>query len=112
MKNDTLPYYCIYCLQNFKQNIRNKRKTLLACPKFFNIFQVISALLELHRLESSGFTAREEAAFQRMCSLVAHDLLPHINKCLLLLYPLQQISQITGISVNQLQKEVSQFTGA
>lgn len=70
-----------------------------------SLAKVISALLELHRLESSGFTAREEAAFQRMCSLVAHDLLPHINKCLLLLYPLQQISQITGISVNQLQKQ-------
>lgn len=67
---------------------------------------MISALLELHRLESSGFTAREEAAFQRMCSLVANDLLPHINRCLLLLYPPQQIAQITGVSVNQLQREV------
>ena len=74
-------------------------------------FQVISALLELHRLEHSGFTAREVKAFQRMCSVVANDLLPHINKCLRCLYPAQQISLITGIAVNQLQKQVS-FKGS
>ncbi|XP_063840859.1 conserved oligomeric Golgi complex subunit 8-like [Scylla paramamosain] len=67
--------------------------------------KVISALLELHRLESSGFTAREVASFQRMCSVVANDLFPHINKCLRCLYPLQQISLITGIPVNQLQRQ-------
>ncbi|XP_045118300.1 conserved oligomeric Golgi complex subunit 8-like [Portunus trituberculatus] len=67
--------------------------------------KVISALLELHRLESSGFTAREVASFQRMCCVVANDLFPHINKCLRFLYPLQQIALITGIPVNTLQRQ-------
>nr|XP_053633942.1 conserved oligomeric Golgi complex subunit 8-like [Cherax quadricarinatus] len=71
-----------------------------------SLTKVIAALLELHRLESSGFTAREEAAFQRMCSVVAQGLLPHVNNCLHLLYPLQQISLITGVPVTQLQREV------
>ncbi|XP_042238001.1 conserved oligomeric Golgi complex subunit 8-like isoform X2 [Homarus americanus] len=70
-----------------------------------SLTKVIAAFLELHRLESSGFTAREEAAFQRMCSVVAQGLLPHINSCLRLLYPLQQISLITGVPVMQLQRE-------
>ncbi|KAG0710183.1 Conserved oligomeric Golgi complex subunit 8 [Chionoecetes opilio] len=71
-----------------------------------SVAKVISALLELHRLESSGFTAREAVAFQRMCSVVANDLLPHINKCLCFLYPLQQISLITGIPGNLLHRQL------
>lgn len=74
-------------------------------------WQVVGAVVELHRLESSGFTTREEAAFQRMCSVLANDLLPHINKCLRLLYPLSQISQITGIPVTQLQRDVRNSVG-
>ncbi|KAK7068682.1 conserved oligomeric Golgi complex component [Halocaridina rubra] len=70
-----------------------------------SLSKVIGALVELHRLESSGFTAREEASFQRLCSVLAEGVLPHINVCLRLLYPLQQISVITGVSVAQLQRE-------
>ncbi|KAK4311380.1 hypothetical protein Pmani_017105 [Petrolisthes manimaculis] len=70
-----------------------------------SLTKVVGAMVELHRLESSGFTTREEVAFQRMCSVLANDLLPHINKCLRLLYPLPQISHITGIPVPQLQRD-------
>nr|XP_027206498.1 conserved oligomeric Golgi complex subunit 8-like [Penaeus vannamei] len=70
-----------------------------------SLSKVVAALLELHRLESSGFTSKEEAAFQRMCMVMAQGLLPHINTCLRLLYPLQQISVISGVSVTQLQRE-------
>lgn len=89
------------CFRGFEY-FRNCKS--LRSDKLF--FQVIAALLELHRLESSGFTAREEAAFQHMCSVVAQGLLPHVNNCLRLLYPLQQISLITGVPVTQLQREV------
>lgn len=44
-----------------------------------------------------------------MCSVVAQGLLPHVNKCLRLMYPLQQISLITGVPVTQLQREVTIF---
>ncbi|XP_045615267.1 conserved oligomeric Golgi complex subunit 8 isoform X1 [Procambarus clarkii] len=70
-----------------------------------SLTKIIAALTELHRLESSGFTSREEKAFQRMCSVVAQGLLPHVNNCLRLLYPLQHISLITGVPVTQLQRE-------
>lgn len=70
-----------------------------------SLTKVIGALLELHRLESSGFTAKEEASFQRLCSVVAEGVLPHVNSCLRLLYPLQQISLITGEPAAQLQRE-------
>ncbi|ROT83091.1 putative conserved oligomeric Golgi complex subunit 8 [Penaeus vannamei] len=79
--------------------------TLRQCCPVATLPQVVAALLELHRLESSGFTSKEEAAFQRMCMVMAQGLLPHINTCLRLLYPLQQISVISGVSVTQLQRE-------
>lgn len=70
-----------------------------------SLIKVIGALLELHRLESSGFTVKEAAAFQRLCSVVAEGVLPYINSCLRLLFPLQQMSHITGESVAKLQRE-------
>ncbi|XP_068216914.1 conserved oligomeric Golgi complex subunit 8 isoform X2 [Palaemon carinicauda] len=70
-----------------------------------SLTKVIGALLELHRLESSGFTVKEAAAFQRLCSVVADGVLPHINSCLRLLFPLQQMSHITGEPVAKLQRE-------
>lgn len=70
-----------------------------------SLTKVISALLELHRLESGGFTAREEVSFGRLCWVLTNCLLPHVNACLRLLFPMHYISTISGVSQTQLIKD-------
>ncbi|RXG51985.1 Conserved oligomeric Golgi complex subunit 8 [Armadillidium vulgare] len=75
-----------------------------------SVSKVVTNLKSLHQLEASGFTANEEKSFERMCCLVSTAVIPHINKCLRFLFPLQAIANISGISVTELQrKDVGQL---
>ena len=61
----------------------------------------------MHRLESPGFTPKEEKSFCRMCYILSSALIPHVNNCIRLLFPLEQVSNVVGYPVAQLQREVS-----
>ena len=69
-----------------------------------SISKVITALVDLHQLESSGFTSNEEKAYERMCHLASSAMIPYINICLGFLFPTQKISEVVGIPVADLQK--------
>uniref|UniRef100_A0A8C5ECR0 Conserved oligomeric Golgi complex subunit 8 n=1 Tax=Gouania willdenowi TaxID=441366 RepID=A0A8C5ECR0_GOUWI len=64
----------------------------------------VRTVLAFHRAEETAFRDRERELFVRFCSAYAYDLLPFINRCLLLLFPPTQLALVLGVPVSQLNR--------
>lgn len=58
------------------------------------------------RAEETTFDSKEKARFDDFCIAYAHSLMPYINKCLQAVFPPQQLAQVLGVTVSDMQKMV------
>ncbi|XP_018022099.1 conserved oligomeric Golgi complex subunit 8 [Hyalella azteca] len=67
-----------------------------------SLHKVVRGLVELHAVESAGFSGAEHAAYARLCAAVRAVLLPYLNACVRRLYPLARLAAVSGASAPQL----------
>ncbi|ESP04822.1 hypothetical protein LOTGIDRAFT_94820, partial [Lottia gigantea] len=72
-----------------------------------SLMEINRVILAFYRAEETTFNVEEKDQFGQFCATYVVDLLPYINKCLLALFPTNQISQILGVPVSDLTREVS-----
>lgn len=58
--------------------------------------QGVKVILAFHRAEAAAFSSQEQELFVQFCTAFLEDLVPYLNRCLQLLFPLAQIAQILG----------------
>ncbi|XP_067327177.1 conserved oligomeric Golgi complex subunit 8 isoform X1 [Anolis sagrei] len=68
------------------------------------LLQVAKVILVFHRAESMAFSSREQELFVQFCTAFLEDLVPYLNRCLLLLFPAAQLAQTLGVPPTQLHK--------
>ncbi|XP_039186906.1 conserved oligomeric Golgi complex subunit 8 isoform X1 [Crotalus tigris] len=66
--------------------------------------QVVKIILAFHRAEAAAFSSQEQELFVHFCTAFLEDLVPYLNRCLQLLFPLAQIAQILGVPAAQVHK--------
>ncbi|KAF4529092.1 hypothetical protein B566_EDAN018223 [Ephemera danica] len=70
-----------------------------------SLSQAAKTLLARCRQEQHAFTSEEKRGVQRICACFADDLVPHMQRCLVTLYPPATLSAHLAMSVQQLQRE-------
>ncbi|XP_028812313.1 conserved oligomeric Golgi complex subunit 8 [Denticeps clupeoides] len=68
------------------------------------LLKVTKLILVFHRAEESAFSSRERELFIQFCSAFAEDMVPFLNRCLLVLFPPAQLALILGIPPTQASK--------
>ncbi|CAB3366463.1 Hypothetical predicted protein [Cloeon dipterum] len=63
------------------------------------------AILTRYRQEELAFSSSEQQGVQRLCTCFADDFVPHIQKCLLGLYPVNVLASHLGLSPQHIQKD-------
>ncbi|XP_055682108.1 conserved oligomeric Golgi complex subunit 8 [Lutzomyia longipalpis] len=66
--------------------------------------RVSKAIFIFYRQEQQAFSEAERDNFIRLCSCLAYDLIPYIQKCIHCLFPPHTVAQHLGINVQMLQK--------
>ncbi|KAH0619738.1 hypothetical protein JD844_000682 [Phrynosoma platyrhinos] len=66
--------------------------------------QVTKVILTFHRAEAMAFSSREQELFIQFCTAFLEDLVPYLNRCLLLLFPAAQLAQTLGVPPTHLHK--------
>ncbi|ETE68181.1 Conserved oligomeric Golgi complex subunit 8 [Ophiophagus hannah] len=66
--------------------------------------QGVKIILAFHRAEAAAFSSQEQELFVQFCTAFLEDLVPYLNRCLQLLFPLAQIAQILGVPAARVHK--------
>ncbi|XP_042336590.1 conserved oligomeric Golgi complex subunit 8 isoform X2 [Sceloporus undulatus] len=66
--------------------------------------QVTKVILTFHRAEAMAFSSREQELFIQFCTAFLEDLVPYLNRCLLLLFPAAQLAKTLGVPPTHLHK--------
>lgn len=66
---------------------------------------VAKGILVLYSQEQQAFSANSREAFTRLCASFADDLVPYVQKCLGVIFPLSGVAVHVGVSVQYLQQE-------
>lgn len=66
---------------------------------------VAKTILSFYRQEQQAFIGTERECFIRFCTCFAYDLLPYLQRCLHILFPLTTVTQQLGVSNSFLQAE-------
>ncbi|XP_044283932.1 conserved oligomeric Golgi complex subunit 8 isoform X2 [Varanus komodoensis] len=64
------------------------------------LVQVTKIILAFHRAEALAFSSREQELFVHFCTAFLEDLVPYLNRCLPLLFPVAQIAQTLGLDAD------------
>ncbi|XP_067137990.1 conserved oligomeric Golgi complex subunit 8 isoform X2 [Centruroides vittatus] len=72
-----------------------------------SLSQVVSSIIDFHMAEQTAFTKAEEETFSQFCVQFANELLPYLNKCLLILFPPSELAKILGITMTDFNKLVT-----
>lgn len=66
---------------------------------------VAKGILVLYGQEQQAFSSNSREAFTRLCTSFADDLVPYVQKCLSVIFPLSSVASHIGVSVQYLQQE-------
>ncbi|ALC39317.1 CG6488 [Drosophila busckii] len=67
--------------------------------------QVAQRVLAYYRQEQQAFTATERETFVKLCSCLAYDLVPYVQRCIHGVFPPQSLTVHLGISLLQLEQQ-------
>lgn len=67
--------------------------------------QAAQRVLAFYRQEQQAFAGSEREAFVRLCSCLAYDLVPYIQRCIHGVFPPQSLTVHLGISLLQLEQQ-------
>lgn len=70
---------------------------------------VAHCVLAFYRQEQQAFTGNERETFVKLCSCLAYDLVPYVQRCIHGVFPPQSISVHLGISLLQLEQQQLTF---
>lgn len=63
-----------------------------------------SVIASFYKQEQQAFSATEKENFLRFCSCFVFDLIPYLQKCIHVLFPVQSLADHLGVAVTTLQK--------
>ncbi|XP_039272740.2 conserved oligomeric Golgi complex subunit 8-like [Styela clava] len=66
---------------------------------------VVADILGFYHTEEAAFSDKERIAFNRYCTAFCQDMIPHIEECLTLLFPSNEIGNMFGITPSQLKSK-------
>lgn len=66
---------------------------------------VATKVLSFYRQEQQAFTSAERETFVQLCSCLAYDLIPHIQRCIHAVFPQQTLINHLGINLLTLEQE-------
>ncbi|XP_071056156.1 conserved oligomeric Golgi complex subunit 8 isoform X2 [Onthophagus taurus] len=69
-----------------------------------SLLVVCRAILILYKQEKQAFNANSNDSFTRLCMCFADDLVPYLQKCIHVIYPINLVASHAGIGVQKLQK--------
>lgn len=109
-----------YPLADYLNQILTAFNELRLCPPIAIICDIVNylqeslcvvckAILTLYAQEKQAFNVNSKDAFTRLCICFADDLVPYLQKCIHVIYPLNIIATHIGVNVEHLQKENISF---
>lgn len=66
--------------------------------------QVVASIIDFHTAEQTAFSKTEEETFSQFCIQFANEMLPYLNKCLLVLFPPSELAKILAITMTDFNK--------
>ncbi|KAL1462200.1 hypothetical protein WDU94_014056 [Cyamophila willieti] len=72
------------------------QSSLCAATQLLSVFQ---------RQEQQALSSNEKQSLSRLCGVMAHKLVPHVQRCLHVLFPLGDLAEYFGVDRSQLEKE-------
>lgn len=66
---------------------------------------VATKVLAFYRQEQQAFTSAERETFVKLCSCLAYDLIPYVQRCIHAIFPQQTLTNHLGINLLTLEQE-------